>query len=123
MEIHSSEIHAKDSFWHAENVTVYDSYIEGQYLGWYSNNLKFINCRIAGTQPFCYAQNLVFENCTMDDDCDLSFEYSSVQATIKGNIHSIKNPLDGSITADSIGEIIIDENAKNPGLCKIIINK
>ena len=35
-------------------------------------------------------------------DADFSFEYSSVKATINGNIISVKNPKSGFIYADSI---------------------
>jgi hypothetical protein len=47
-------------------------------------------------------------------------EYSTVKASIKGNVHSIKNPTSGSITvAGHIGELIIDENQKAPADCTI----
>jgi hypothetical protein len=62
------------------------------------------------------------ENCTMAEDCDLCFENSTLNAVINGNIVSIKNPAGGSITADSIGEVIMDENCKNPGGCSVKIN-
>ena len=68
-------------------------------------------CKIIGTQPLCYAEGLVLENCEMID-CDLSFEKSEVTASIKGNITSIKNPLKGKITADFIGNIILDTNTE-----------
>ena len=55
----------------------------------------------------------------MDEDADLCFEYSDVNAEIKGNVTSIKNPRSGKIIADSIGEIIIDDNIKDPANCKI----
>ena len=58
---------------------------------------------------------------TFADDADLAFEYSSVKATIKGHITSIKNPKTGFIKADSCGEVIIDENIKAPGDCDIKI--
>lgn len=119
VEIHNAVINSKDAFWNTENVTVYDSEINGEYLGWHSRNLRLVNCRISGTQPLCYAHNLVMENCTMADDCDLAFEYSSVQATILSPVHSVKNPCSGSITAESFGEIIIDEHIKAPGDCKL----
>lgn len=119
VEIHNSVLNTKDAFWETDNVTVYDSEINGQYLGWHSRNLRLVNCHITGTQPLCYAENLVMENCTMGDDADLAFEYSSVQATIKGNVVSVKNPLTGSIVADSIGEVILDENLKAPADCLI----
>ncbi|WP_418829150.1 DUF3737 family protein [Phocaeicola sp.] len=119
VEIHHAVINSKDAFWNTENVTVYDSEINGEYLGWHSKNLRLVNCKISGTQPLCYAHELVMENCTMADDCDLAFEYSSVQATINGPIHSVKNPRTGSITAKSFGQIILDENIKAPGDCKL----
>lgn len=119
VEIHHAVINSKDAFWNTENVTVYDSEINGEYLGWHSKNLRLVNCKISGTQPLCYAHELVMENCTMADDCDLAFEYSSVQATINGLIHSVKNPRTGSITAESFGQIILDENIKAPGDCKL----
>lgn len=119
VEIHDSILNTKDAFWNTENVTVYDSEINGEYLGWYAKNLRLVRCRISGTQPLCYAENLIMEDCTMAPDADLAFEYSSVNADVKGHITSVKNPRTGHIKADSIGEIIIDENIKKPGDCKI----
>ena len=117
--IRNAEIHSKAAFWNSENVTVYDSLIDGEYLGWHSKNLRLVNCRISGTQPLCYAHDLVMENCIMADDCDLAFEYSSLHATINSPVRSVKNPRTGSITAESYGEIIMDENSKEPNNCKI----
>lgn len=111
-EIHNSVLDTKDAFWHAKNVTVTDSEINGEYLGWYSEGLTLINCRISGTQPLCYCKNLRLVNCTMDNT-DLSFEYSEVEADINGHILSVKNPLSGRISADSIGEIITDGSIKD----------
>lgn len=119
VEIRNAVIDSKDAFWNTENVTVYDSELEGEYLGWHSKNLRLVNCKISGTQPLCYAHNLILENCTMADDCDLAFEYSSVEASVKSPVHSVKNPRTGSITAESYGEIILDENIKAPADCKI----
>ena len=120
IEVHDAHIVTKDSFWEVENVTVYDSYLDGEYLGWHSKNLRLVNCHIAGEQPLCYAHDLVLENCTFDAECDRAFEYSTVQADIKGYIKSIKNPSSGKIVADSIGEIIIDKNIKAPADCQIL---
>lgn len=117
MELHNAKITTKDAFWETENVTVYDSELSGEYMGWHSRNLHLVNCRISGTQPFCYAENLVLENCILADDCDLAFEYSTVQATINGPIRSVKNPRSGSIIAKEYGEIIIDQNIKAPANC------
>lgn len=119
VEIRNAVIDSKDAFWNTENVTVYDSELEGEYLGWHSKNLRLVNCKISGTQPLCYAHNLILENCTMADDCDLAFEYSSVEASVKSPVRSVKNPRTGSITAESYGEIILDENIKAPADCKI----
>lgn len=119
--IRNAILHTKDAFWNTEDVTVYDSVIIGEYLGWHSKNLRLVNCRIGGTQPLCYAKGLVLENCTFEADADLAFEDSELTADIVGNITSVKNPKSGSITADSIGETIIDENVLQPADCKISI--
>lgn len=107
MVIRNSNLDTKDAFWHSRNVTVYDSVVKGEYLAWYSENLKLVRCRIIGTQPLCYCRGLILEDCEMVD-ADLSFERSEVQATIKGGVLSVKNPVSGHIEADSIGEIIVD---------------
>jgi len=109
LEVTNSELNTKDAFWHTKNVTVKDSVVNGEYLGWYSENLTFINCRISGTQPLCYCKNLNLINCTMDESCDLAFEYSDVNAEIKGSVTSIKNPKSGKIVVDGVGEIIRED--------------
>lgn len=121
--VRNAKLDSKDAFWKTENVTVYDSEINGEYLGWHSKNLKLVNCKISGTQPLCYCTNLILENCTFADDCDLCFEYSTLEAIVNSHIVSVKNPTDGFIMADSIGEIIIDKNCKNPGACTIKVSK
>ena len=118
LTIRNSVLNTKDAFWHAENVVIENCVVKGEYAAWYSKNITFRNCRISGTQPFCYCENLVLENCTMEDT-DLAFEYSSVNADIKGNILSVKNPASGIIRADSIGEIIL-ENSVVESNCEII---
>ena len=117
--IRNSVLDTKDAFWNTENVTVVDSVINGEYLAWYSNRLTLTNCIISETQPLCYAQNLVLRNCQMAPNADLAFEYSEVDAEIDGNITSVKNPTSGRIVANSIGQIIIDENIKAPANCHI----
>ncbi len=119
--IRNSVLNTKDAFWNSEDVTVYDSEINGEYLGWHSKNLHLVNCKISGTQPLCYAHNLIMENCTMADDADLAFESSTVNATIRSSVKSVKNPSSGCIKADSYGEIIIDENIKAPADCKLTL--
>lgn len=120
VEIHDSYLDTKDAFWETENVTVYDSTINGEYLGWHSRNLRLVRCHITGGQPLCYAEGLVLEDCTFGADAVLAFEYSSVQASLKGNVPSVKNPRTGRILADSYGEIILDANLKAPGDCEIL---
>ena len=119
--IRNAVIYSKDAFWNTENVTVVDSEIDGEYLGWHSHGLRLVNCKISGTQPLCYASDLVLENCTFGEDADLAFEYSTVQADVRGHIISVKNPRSGRIEADSIGEIIIDRNIKAPADCRIAV--
>ena len=102
-----------------ENVTIYDSELNGEYLGWHSKNLRLVNCHISGEQPLCYAEDLVLENCTFDPSCDRAFEYSTLNADIRGAIANIKNPTSGRIIADSIGSITLDENIKAPANCVI----
>ncbi len=98
----------KDSLWHAENVTVTDSVLKGEYLAWYSKNLTLVRCRIIGTQPLCYCQGLKLVDCQMEDT-DLSFERSEVEATVTTPILSVKNPRKGRISAPSVGELILDD--------------
>lgn len=120
--IQNSVLDTKDAFWHSKNVTVVDSVVKGEYLAWYSENLKLVRCKIIGTQPLCYAKGLVLEDCEMEDT-DLSFEYSEVNATVKGNILSVKNPKSGRIEADSIGEIILDGHRIRDTQCEIVVRK
>lgn len=107
-ELDGCVFNTKDAFWHCRNMTVRDSEIRGEYLGWYSEGLTFINCTISGTQPLCYCKDLKLIDCVMED-ADLAFEKSDVEATLTAPVISIKNPLSGSITLPSVGEIIMDE--------------
>ena len=119
VEVHHADILTKDSFWECENVSVYDSILDGEYLGWHSKNVRLVNCHLAGEQLLCYTENLILENCTFDAACDRVFEYSTVEAAIRGHIENIKNPTSGHIVADSIGSITIDENVRQPNNCII----
>lgn len=111
----------KDAFWHTKNVTVKDSVIKGEYLGWYSENLTLVRCKIIGTQPLCYCKGLRLIDCTTED-CDLAFEYSHVNASVKGDIVSVKNPKSGKIVADSIGKIILKDSVIN-SRAKIVVRQ
>jgi hypothetical protein len=121
VELHNAHIVTKDSFWECENVTIFDSVLDGEYLAWHSKNVRLVNCHLAGEQLLCYADHLVLENCTIDSACDRMFEYSNVEADIRGHIENIKNPTSGHIVADSIGSVTIDENVKAPNDCVIEI--
>ena len=119
LEIKDSVLNTKDAFWHSKNVTVRNSIVKGEYLAWFSDGLTLINCKIIGTQPLCYCKNLKLINCEMEA-CDLSFEYSDVDADIVGHVDSIKNPRSGIIKVESVGEIIY-EDAVMPTNGKVII--
>ena len=105
LEITDSVLDTKDAFGHSENVTVRNSVVKGEYLAWFSDGLTLIDCKIIGTQPLCYCKNLKLINCTMEDT-DLAFEYSDVEADVRGHVISVKNPKSGIISVDSVGEII-----------------
>src|SRR5574344_463053 len=108
LHITNSKLDTKDSFWHSKNVLVEDSIVKGEYLGWFSENLTLKNCKIIGTQPLCYCKNLKLINCTMEN-ADFAFEYSEVDADIKGFVISVKNPKSGNITVDGVGQIIMED--------------
>lgn len=122
MIIENSFLDTKDAFWHTQNVTVKNSIIKGEYLAWYSKNLTLINCKIIGTQPFCYCEGLKLVDCEMEHT-DFSFEYSDVEATIHGEVLSIKNPKSGKIMADKVKEVIYTKDSKYPMNCKIIVKE
>lgn len=106
--IEDSYLDTKDAFWHSKNILVKNSVVKGEYLAWFSENLTLINCKVIGTQPLCYCKNLKMINCEMEGT-DLSFEYSEVEADIKGHVDSIKNPKSGTIIVDSVGDIIFED--------------
>ena len=120
LTIRDSYLDTKDAFWHSKNVTVYDSTVKGEYLAWFSEGLTLVNCHIIGTQPLCYCKDLKLINCTMEAT-DLSFEYSDVEATITGHVDSIKNPKSGTITVDSVGEILMTDDVVMECTGKIIV--
>ncbi len=116
--LRNARITTKDSFWECENVTVEDSELHGEYLGWHSKNLRLVRCRISGEQPLCYLDVITLEDCTFDAACDRAFEDSAgIDAQIRGHITNIKNPVSGSIVADSIGSVTIDGHLLPPGDC------
>lgn len=120
VEIHHAKITTKDSFWECNNVTIYDSELNGEYLAWHSTNVKLVRCHISGEQPLCYMDNVILEDCTFDQECYRAFEEcSNINASIKGRITNIKNPISGKIVADEIGSVTINEYVKAPNNCEI----
>lgn len=107
LTIEGGTFDTKDAFWHARNVTVRNATLKGEYLGWYSKNLRLEHCRIEGTQPFVHCEGLVLVDCEMVG-CDLAFEASDVNATVRGHVDSIRDPRAGRIEVDSLGELVHD---------------
>lgn len=122
LEINHCQLDTKDAFWHSKNVVVRDSIVKGEYLGWFSDGLTLIHCKIIGTQPLCYCKNLRLIDCEMEE-ADFAFEYSEVEADIKGNVISIKNPKSGTIQVDSVGEIINEDSIMETKAKIMIKNK
>lgn len=119
IEIRGARMTSKDSFWNAENVVVRDSVIVGEYLGWNSRNVTFINCTIESNQGFCYMDGLRMENCRLIHT-DLAFEFSKVEADIRSHIVSVKNPISGTIRAESIGQTILQPELVDPAKTRIL---
>ena len=114
----NSRLISKDSFWNCRNVTVRNTYINGEYLGWNSENLTFENCTIESLQGLCYINGLTMRNCRLVNTT-LAFEYSSVDAQIDSDIDSILNPGSGEIRCGRIGELIIEKDRVDPDLTRI----
>ena len=120
MEIRNSTLLSKDAFWNSENVTVYDSFISGEYLGWNAKNLTLVNCTIESLQGLCYIDNLVMKNCKLINTT-LAFEYSSGDADITGEVDSVMNPSSGRISAEAIKELIMEKDKIDPEKTQIIV--
>lgn len=119
VEIRHSKLLTKDAFWNSENVTVYDSFLSGEYLAWNAKNVTFVNCTIESLQGLCYVDTLRMENCRLLNTT-LAFEYSSVEADIRGKIDSVMNPACGRITADHIDTLILEKDRIDPSRTVIV---
>ncbi|WP_155285970.1 DUF3737 family protein [Lacticaseibacillus zhaodongensis] len=120
VEVHNSTFVSKDAFWNCENVTIYDSTINGEYLGWNTKHLTLINCTIESDQGLCYIDHLTMKNCKLLRT-DLAFEYcSDIDADITTAIMSVKNPISGTIRAQSIGTLIQDDPKLDTSKVKIV---
>lgn len=123
IRVKNSFINSRDSFWNTEDVVVENSTIIGEYLGWNSKNLTFINCYIESNQGLCYIDGLTLINCRFKKT-DLCFERcSKINAEIHSFVDSIKNPYDGRIVVDSVGEVILDESVVDKSKTEIIIKR
>lgn len=120
--IRNSRLLTKDAFWNTENVTVYDSFISGEYLGWNAKNLTLVNCTVESLQGMCYIDNLKMVNCKLINTT-LAFEYATVEAEISSKIDSVLNPTAGSITAPAIGELILEKDLVDPGKTRIVCSE
>ncbi len=117
--IRNARLLSKDAFWNTEDVTVYDSFISGEYLGWNAKHLTLINCTVESLQGLCYIENLVMKNCKLINTT-LAFEYSNIDAEITGHIDSVKNPSSGVLRAGSIGELIMESDKVDPAKTEIL---
>ncbi len=117
--IRHAKMLSKDAFWNSENITVYDSFITGEYLGWNAKNLTLVNCTIESLQGLCYIDNLVMKNCKLINTT-LAFEYSSVDAEVTSKIDSVLNPSSGTIRAPRIDTLIVERDKVDPTRTRII---
>lgn len=120
--IDNSRLISKDAFWNAENITVRDSFISGEYLGWNSRNITFENCTIESLQGLCYIDGLTLRNCRLINTT-LAFEYSTVDADVRGTIDSVLNPRGGVIRADAIRDLTLDPSKIDPDATTIILGE
>ncbi len=95
----------------AHHVTISDTVLDGDRIGWYSDHLTLTHCVISGAAPFAHAKNLTLIDCALDPTCTCAFERSEVEATLRGTVPSVRNPLHGRIVADAYGEVLFDDTA------------
>ncbi|MBO4356449.1 MAG: DUF3737 family protein [Clostridia bacterium] len=120
--IRNSKLLTKDAFWNSKNVTVYDSFISGEYLGWNSENLTLINCTVESLQGMCYINGLKMVNCKLINTT-FAFEYSNVDVDIRGKVDSVFNPSKGIIKAEEIDDLIIEKDKIDPSGTSILSQK
>ncbi len=120
--IRNSRLLTKDAFCNCENVTVENSFVSGEYLAWNAKNVTFVNCTVESLQGLCYVDNLKMEACRALNTT-LAFEYSTVEAALKGRVDSVMNPTAGRIEADAIGELILEENRIDPAKTEIVLRE
>ena len=101
--------------------TVYNATADGEVAERIKNaDVVVINKIKLNENNLSGCKNLKLIDCTTDG-CDLSFEYSDLNATVRGHIHSVKNPASGRVVADSIGEVIWEDSVIESS-CDIVEN-
>lgn len=122
IEIHHSKLLTKDCFWNCENITVYDSYISGEYLAWNSRNITLINCTIESTQGLDYIEGLKLVNCKLVNT-SYAFEYAyDMDCEVTTKVDSILNPGSGVIRVKGLDEKIIEPDNCREEQTKVIIS-
>lgn len=116
--VRNSRLITKDAFWNTEDVTVYDSFISSEYVGWNSKNVTLVRCTVESLQGFCYIEGLRLVDCALPGTT-LAFEYSSVDADVKGEIPSVLDPASGVIRAGRIGKLTVRERFVDPAATRI----
>ena len=118
--IRKSVISGSDCFWNCQNVTIHDSVFTGKCFFWNCRNIMLVNCTVESLQGMCFMENLVLKNCKLPNTT-LAFEYSdNISVEIRGGIESVKNPAGGLIRAESIGEIIMENENVDVTRTKIV---
>ena len=110
-------------FMFSKNIYVNGLVSDAKYVFQYCQNVEVHHARITTKDSFWECDNVTIYDsdldCTFDPACDRAFEDSTaIDATIKGSITEVKNPVSGHISADAIGRITYDEFAKGHD-CKI----
>ena len=81
--------------------------------------MTFEHCTIESLQGLCYVDHLVLRDCRLVNTT-LAFEYSSVDADVRGTIDSVFNPSSGTIRADQLNELTLDPAKIDPTATTIV---
>ena len=131
-------VNAQETLWKCSDIKLYNVVAKGDYFGMNSENIEsdglnlsgnycfdggknitFVNCTIESLQGLCYIEGLKMVNCKLINTT-LAFEFcKDIDAQIVSHIDSITNPISGKISAQSIGEMIIDDQIIDPSQTKI----
>ncbi len=75
--------------------------------------MTLVRCTVESLQGFCYIKNLKLVDCRIPETT-LAFEYSTVDADVRGEIASVLDPAGGVIKADSIGVLTVRDGYVDP---------